>query len=133
MSCGPFPVLWGGRCVLTERILRIAHAFGAAPHGVRCVVGRTLCSQGAFSLNRQSLGHLLMADAVLWDVRCVLAKSIFKIYSRWGHVLDPGAVLWDGRCVLNGSFLKIASRWEHVLWSFRCVVGQALCTHREDF
>ena len=44
----------------------------------------------------------------------------------------PFAVLWDGRCVPKGSIFEIASWWEHVLWSFRCVVGQALCTHRMD-
>ena len=35
-------------------------------------------TQGKYLLNRHSLGHLLMADAVLWDVRCVLKGSILS-------------------------------------------------------
>ena len=52
-------------------------ADGASPRGGHCVMGRTLCSRGIFFLNRHSLGHLFMADAVLRDVRCVLQGSIF--------------------------------------------------------
>jgi hypothetical protein len=84
MSCGPYAVLWGRRCVLTEWILRIPHALGASPHGGRRVVGRTPCSQGTYSLNGQSLGHLLIVDAVLCDGRCVLKGSIFLIDTPWG-------------------------------------------------
>jgi hypothetical protein len=53
----------------------ILKRLGASPYGGRCVVGRTLCSQGEYILNRHALGHVLMADAVLWDVRCVLKGS----------------------------------------------------------
>ena len=84
MSCGPYAVLWGRRCVLTEWILRIPHALGASPHGGRRVVGRTPCSHGTYSLNGQSLGHLLIVDAVLCDGRCVLKGSIFLIDTPWG-------------------------------------------------
>jgi hypothetical protein len=65
---------------------------GASLQGGRSVVGRTLCSQGKYFLNRHSLGHLLIAVAVLWDVRCVLKGSIFKTHSL-------GVSLQGGRCV----------------------------------
>ena len=41
------------------------------------VMGRTLWSQGKSFSNRHSLGHLAMADDVLWDVRFGLKGSIF--------------------------------------------------------
>ena len=113
MSCGPFAVLTGRRCVRTERILRIAHALvgisswwtpccgtdavfsrdiffekailGASPHAGRCVVGWALCSQGKYFSNRRSFGHLLMMDAVLWGGRGVLKGSIsLEIDTPWG-------------------------------------------------
>ena len=60
------------RCVFEESTL-----LGPSPHCGRCVVGRTLCSRGKYFLNRHSSGHLLIADAVLWDVRCVLKGRHF--------------------------------------------------------
>ncbi len=49
-------------------------------------------SRKVFFLNRHSLGHLFIVDAVLWDVRCVLKGSIFNTHSL-------GASLQGGRCV----------------------------------
>ena len=61
---------------------------GFSVNSRRGVVGQTLCSPGNDLLNRNSLGHLLMADAVLWDGRCVLKGStclidILRGISSW--------------------------------------------------
>ena len=52
-------------------------------------MGRTLCSQRKSFSNRHSLGHHLMADAVLWDGRGVLkgavsSREVFLIDTPWG-------------------------------------------------
>ena len=61
--------------------------------------------------NRHSLGHLLMADAVLWGVRCVLKGSIFRNRHSLGHLFRADAVLWGVRCVLKGSIFRIDTPW----------------------
>ncbi len=108
----------------------------------RCVVRRTLCTQGDYLSNRHSLGHLLMVGAVVWDARFVLKGSVFQIDTPWGissgrtlrcgtyavfsrevflnrhslgHLLREDAVLWDARCVLTGSTFEIDTPLGHPL------------------
>ena len=100
-------VLRDVRCVLQGSIFEHT-LLGTSPQSGRCVVRRTLCSSGSYALkgsifsNRHSYGHLFVADAVLWDARCVPDGSILNRHSL-GHLLTADAVLWDVRCVLEGS------------------------------
>ena len=55
------------------------------------------------------------------DIAKIKTDSVAEMNLEWcrRHMsCGAFAVLSDGRCV-------------HVLWSFRCVVGQTLCTHRQ--
>ena len=79
----------GTDAVFSREVFFEQTLIGASPHGGRCVVNRTLCSRGLF-LNRHSLGHLLIVDALL----------------SLGNLFMADAVLWDGRCVLKGSILE---------------------------
>ena len=81
---------YGTYAVYSRGVLFEQTFLGASPQGGRCVVNRTLCSPRKYFLNRHSLGHLLIVDAVL----------------SLGHIFMADAVLWDGRCVLKGSILE---------------------------
>ncbi len=116
-------------------------------------------SSAMFFFNRLSSGHLLTADAVLWDVPCALKGSIcligslwgifsgralccltYAVYSRdvvfkrrsFGHLLGADAVWSNVRCVHKGAIVSLVSWWEHNLRSFRCVAGRTLCTQGEN-
>ena len=71
------------------------HSLGHLLIRTRCVVGRRLCSQGEYISNQRSLGHPLMADTVLWDVRCFIKGSAFV---KWTFL---GASPHGGRCVVG--------------------------------
>jgi hypothetical protein len=94
---------YGTYAVFAGEILFESTLLGASPPCGRCVVNRAPCSQGKCFLNRHSLGHLLMADTVLWDVRCVIKESIFSDRHSFWHLFMVDAVLWDVRCVLDQS------------------------------
>ena len=142
MSCGPFAVLWGRRCVLTERILRITHALGASPEGCRCVVGRALSSQGEYFSKKAILGaspHCgrcvvgwtlcsqgscflintpwgISSGRTLWcQSYVVFSREVLFIRHSFGHLLMVDAVLWDGRCVLKGSIFSNRHSLGHLL------------------
>ncbi len=85
----------------------------------RCVVGRRLCSQGEYFSNQRSLGHPLMEDTVMRDVRCV-PKGGVKIDTPWGISSFAHAVLRDGGCVLKGSIFQINVPWGIPSWRILC-------------
>ena len=83
-------------------------------------MGRTLRSRGKYFLNEQYSWHLLIVDALLWGVRCVLAGSLFLNRQSSGHLLIVDAVLWDVRCVPEGSIFRIDTPWGISSWRTLC-------------
>ncbi len=93
---------------------------------------RGRCFQRICFSNRHSLGHLLMANAVLRDGRRVLRGRVFLNNIPWGI-----SSWWTLCCgtyavLLKGVLLKYA-----ILGTAphggRCVVRRTLCTQRKSF
>ena len=96
-------MLWDVPCALKGSIFLIDTPWGIFSGRTLCCLTYAVYSRDV-SFNRHSFGHLLGADAV------------------WSNV----------RCVLKGAIVSLVSRWEHNLRSFRCVAGRTLCTQGEN-
>ena len=70
--------------VLKGSIFQIDTPWGISSGRTLCCGTYAVCSREVFLKNRHSLGHLLMAGAVLRGVRCVLKGSVFQIDTPWG-------------------------------------------------